>query len=220
VVLVVIGGLTTALAVVLLIAAGILAATTSGRDADGYLTNGPATLRSDGYAVAAREIGVQFAGPDIPATRELLGKVRVTVAGNRPGTPVFVGIAPRADVDRYLAGVRTDDVRDFDLDPVVVTYDRHEGGAPATPPGAQTFWTVSDAGTGDRAVTWDIRSGDWAIVIMNADGSAGVDADVSMGASLPALRLVAIGLLAGGGLLLVIGVALVVVAVVTRPRTA
>jgi hypothetical protein len=89
----------------------------------------------------------------------------------------------------------------------------------ATEPTAQMFWGAADSGTGPRTLTWEVSSGDWAIVIMNTDGSAGVEADVSAGAALPIIRTVAVISLVAGGLLLIGGITMIVVAIAT-PRTA
>ena len=216
--LVVVGALGMLLGVGLLVAGGALAVAAQGRD-DGYLTSGEAPLHSDGHAVDIRQIGVGVHGPDIATARDLLGRVRVRATSDDAGRPLFVGLAPRADVDRYLAGVRNDEVLDFDLDPYDVDYRQHAGGAPASRPGDQSFWTVSDAGTGTREVTWDVAPGDWAIVVMNADASAGVDATVDLGASTPALRLAAVGFLVVGLSALVTGGVIIALAIGTRQRS-
>jgi hypothetical protein len=88
----------------------------------------------------------------------------------------------------------------------------------ATEPTAQMFWGAADSGTGPRTLTWEVSSGDWAIVIMNTDGSAGVEADVSAGAALPIIRTVAVISLVAGGLLLIGGITMIVVAIATRGR--
>jgi len=51
---------------------------------------------------------------------------------------------------------------------------------------------------GTQTVTWKVREGDWSVVLMNADGSRGVSADIDLGAKLSFLLWVAIGLLMGG----------------------
>ena len=43
-------------------------------------------------------------------------------------------------------------------------------------------------GTGRQAVQWDAKDGSWSVVVMNADGSPGVAADVDAGAKAPFLR--------------------------------
>jgi len=63
-----------------------------------------------------------------------------------------------------------------------------------------------------------VREGDWTVVLMNADSSRGVAADVDLGAKLSFLLWVAIGLLVGGVLVSVGSAALIVLAARTRPR--
>jgi hypothetical protein len=61
-------------------------------------------------------------------------------------------------------------------------------------------------------VTWKVREGDWSVVLMNADGSRGVAAEIDLGAKLSLLLWVAIGLLLGGVLVLGGSTALIVLA--------
>src|SRR5205823_255065 len=70
-------------------------------------------------------------------------RVRATATG---GTPIFVGIAPRDDVDRWLAGVAYDEVTDVASGRSSVSYRSHPGTHPATAPAAQGFWTASSSG--------------------------------------------------------------------------
>ena len=69
-------------------------------------------------------------------------------------------------------------------------------------------------------MTWEVREGDWSVVLMNADGSRGVAAEVDLGAKLSFLIWVAIGVLIGGALLLGGGIALIVLAARKRPPPA
>jgi len=217
IVTVVLGALGAVLGFALLVTGGALVA--AGNDDDGYLTDGEVTLRSAGYAVTVREIGVNGSVPDFVSDSGGLGQVRLRAVSEDAGTPLFVGIAPRADVDRYLTGVGNDEVRDFEVDPFRVDYRQHAGGPPGTSPGDQPFWTVSNAGTGSRELEWDIAPGEWAVVVMNADASAGVDATVDVGASVPALTPVGIGFLVVGGAVLVTGGVVIAVAATRRRRS-
>ena len=67
-----------------------------------------------------------------------------------------------------------------------------------------------------RKLTWKPQRGDWRIVLMNADGSAGVSSDVSIGARIPHLLTVAIVAAGVGLVLLLISAAGIYLAV--RPR--
>ena len=67
-------------------------------------------------------------------------------------------------------------------------------------PASQSFWASRTSGSGRQTLTWPVEKGNWAVVIMNADGSAGVEAGVSVGAKAGFLVWVAGGLLALGAL--------------------
>ena len=152
--------------------------------------------------------------PDFVTAGDSLGQVRILASGT--SKPVFVGIAPSDEIARYLDGVRHDEVQDFDVDPFDATYLSHDGGAPATAPDQQTMWAANDAGTGTREIVWNTAPGEWSIVIMNADGSAGVDASVAVGATLPVLGRVGVTMLVMALAALVLGTVLLLV--VTRSR--
>jgi len=122
-------------------------------------------------------------------------------------------------VARYLNGVGHTEISDFEADPFKVTYVPRPGGQPAADPAAQTFWVASDSGTGPRTLDWNVADGNWSVVVMNADGSQGVDADVSIGSKLPVVLPVSIAALVVGGLLVILGIVVIAVTVATR-RTA
>jgi hypothetical protein len=83
------------------------------------------------------------------------------------------------------------------------------GGRPQSPPGTQDFWVASSSGPGARALTWDPADGSWTVVVMNADGRPGIDVSADLGARLPALGWIAVGLVLAGAVLLVGGVILI-----------
>ncbi len=179
----------------------------SHRDADGFYMTGERPFRTEGHAItSAEEVG--GTGPDVVYGRAMVGPVRIVGQTGNPDQALFVGIGPADEVARYLDGVDHSEMVDLDVWPFVVRYDEHAGGAPATAPTEQDFWVESRIGTGPVLLQTDLPAGDWRAVVMNADGSAGVQADLAVGATLPVLHLLALAglvvgvLLVAGGLVL------------------
>ena len=48
------------------------------------------------------------------------------------------------------------------------------GSAPPPAPATALNWTGQAAGTGTVTLRWPVRSGNWMLVVMNRDASAGV----------------------------------------------
>ena len=190
----------------LLIVGGRALWAAQGRDSDGFYTTGMEQLETDSHALSSPP-EFSGAGPDVLYARDLLGDVRISGVSST-GSPLFIGIGPADDVAGYLDGVGYDEVRDIEVSPFAVEYDTHAGGAPTEPPAEQTFWAASVNGTGTQTLDTEIPAGDWSIVIMNADGSAGVSAELEVGATLPIITWIAFGALAAGGLLLLVGIIL------------
>lgn len=205
--LLVIGSLVLLVGLGLLAGGGVLLwADRTQRDAGGYISTGTERLQTSGYALVARDVAVDvpgwLSGPD------RLGHVRVSVAAPS-GQDVFVGIAPRSDVDRYLGGVARSEISDWAGHPQP-SYTYRDGGAPLTSPGQQTIWVASASGPATQTVTWEVQGGTWSVVAMNADGSAGVVLDASAGATIPFLLALSSGLLAGGFVIGAVAVLLLV----------
>jgi hypothetical protein len=136
--------------------------------------------------------------------------VRVT-ASSPQGIPLFLGIATESNVDSWLRGTAHDElVGVYDDDEV--RYDRSGGIVRGTgSPGEQQFWLASASGTGTVRLEWAPTDGEFAVVLANADGSAGVTASVTAAAKIPVLRPLGIGLLITGGLGLLAGIGLIYV---------
>ena len=165
-----------------------------------------ATYSVPGYAIASEQIGLHLA---TGAASDLIGTVRIRVTPVSGTAPAFIGIAPAGAAARYLAGVDYATVRGAAGDHG--TYTEHAGSAPAVPPRQAGIWTAQAAGPGTQTLTWAVRSGDWMVVAMNADGSRPVSLQVNVAATLPALPWIAAGLLIGGFIFLVGGVLLIAV---------
>ena len=164
------------------------------RDDDGFLVSPTEDFSSATYAIVSESADLDTEGAEW-ALDTFLGTVRIR---SESGRAVFVGIAPAAEVDRYLEGVEHDVVTDFDGD---AEYVLRAGGPPASPPGDETFWAESVVGPGEQTLDWEPDDGAWRVVLMNADGARGVSSDMSIGAELDTILWIGIGLLVAGGLL-------------------
>ncbi len=199
------GGLLALLAAVLLIAGiALVAAHLTQRDADGFYTSPQTRLATSTFALTGEDIDLgDVRGSTADWSIESFDattRIRVDPAGD---APLFVGIAPEAQVNAYLRGVDHDRVRDVghhhgDL---TAQYDRVPGTQTPQPPATQRFWVASSSGAGIQTVQWKPRSGRWSVVVMRADAARGVAADVSVGVRLQLLLWIGIGLLAAGVLI-------------------
>src|SRR5205814_1879632 len=124
----------------------------------------------------------------------IVDKIRVKVSGAQR---LFLGVARQSDLGTYLRGVSSATVEDFDVSPFRVTYADHAGTRVPAAPATQSFWVASSA----QDLRWHLKKGRWAVVVMNADGSPGVVADVAVGAKVGPVLPTGIGLAVLGALL-------------------
>lgn len=175
------------------------------RDSNGLVTLGTTELQTDQYAIVG---DLQGSGPRWLYGSAVLGDARVR-AMSQVDQPLFVGIARKIDVLRYLRGAGYATVDSFE----VRSDTSHPGGAPSGPPSRESIWVASTQGVGMQTLAWAPRSGDWSIVFMNADARASVDIRGDASAELPALPWLAGGLLIIGGSAGLIGAVVLVRAI-------
>jgi hypothetical protein len=193
---------------------GVLLWGNAQKDRDGFISTGSDRFHTRTYALATDDLDVDTDAPSW--VEDSLGRIRLR-AESHAGKPVFVGIAPTRDVNAYLRGTAHATVTDVDYEPFRASYRTHSGAGRPAAPSAQRFWVANAEGAGRQTLTWKVRDGSWSIVVMNADGSANVDAGVSAGTDAPWLSAAGWGSLGGGLLLLAVAGALVAVGV-RRPR--
>lgn len=181
------------------------------RDDAGFLMSPEQTFSTGTYALLSQDLEVHTATSSADVPRALLGdaKVRVTGVGDQE---VFVGIAAAEDVDAFLGDTLRSRVIDFDRAPVYVT---RGATAPPALPGDSDIWVDQGSGTGTQEVSWAIERGDWTIVVMNADGSRGINAEVAAGAEVPALGWLVASLLVGAGITLLLAALFITLALRT-----
>ncbi|MHB1833953.1 MAG: DUF4389 domain-containing protein [Solirubrobacteraceae bacterium] len=204
-------------AIVALLSVGAIAAGGAGivfdqtqRNARGYLMTPYTSYSTNTYAL----VSAGYRGGssnDWFVTRDLLGTVSVRV---RSASPVFVGIAPASAIQSYLGDVARAQGSTF------ATHDSafhvFGGVRPISPPSDQSFWAASATGTGQHTLTWVPQNGNWRVVVMNSGASAGVSADVSVGARIPHLLTISIALLGAGVMLLILSTGAIVLALRRR----
>ncbi|MDR7252381.1 hypothetical protein J2X46_001357 [Nocardioides sp. BE266] len=180
---------------------------------DGFLMSPSISMDSSAYAITSEDARINTEGAPDWLPEKVLGDVRVTASSG--SGDVFIGLAPTADVETYLVGVARDTFREVRdgaavLDPVT-------GGAPSAPPADQSFWVASATGS-DATLDWAPEDGSWTFVLMRADGTEGVTADVATGAEVPVLDAVVAALLVLAGLTLLAGALLIAVPIRTVAR--
>lgn len=189
-------------------------ATNTQRDGAGYLNADRHIITTSGHAITSAEVG-ELADKSWGG---LLGTVRLRATSTGSGSPVLIGVAPTAAVDRYLAGAGRTAVTGWFP---VVTHDVTAAGhGPNPAPVDSRIWTAHVSGPGTQALTWRPEAGT-TVVVMHPDGSPGVIAAIDVGATVPDLVWVAVVCFAVGAGLLIASAVLVVVPVLRsrqRPR--
>src|SRR3954447_16584356 len=183
----------------------------SKRDAAGFVSPPPRSVSSPTAAITID--GVDLRLDDATAawvSSSRFGTVRIRATG-QGGSPVFIGIAPQSAIDDCLAPAANDQVRN--ITSATVTSLRQGGQATAPSPSAQPFWSASVSGAGPQELRWQIRSGRWGVVLARPAGTPGIQARADVGASVPGLTGLSVGLLVAGLVLLAGDLALIVVGV-------
>ncbi|HET6875407.1 MAG TPA: DUF4389 domain-containing protein, partial [Acidimicrobiales bacterium] len=167
------------------------------RDGAGFLTTRAHSFSTGSYALTSEAIDLGTSA-DAVTPSDLLGTVRIRVTPDNPNAALFVGIAPRADVNRYLAGVNHEVVTNW---PEGRTSYRSQAGtaqAPPAPPASLDIWAATSTGSKVQTLLWNARPGAWTVVVMNTDARPGISVTADIGAKVPDLGLIAGGLLAAG----------------------
>ena len=201
------------------LAGGVATSVLGTAQGDGYFTSGSARLSVASHALTTPRLDAVGEGvpPRLPFD---IGTLRLRATPVEPGKDIFIGIAPQIDVERYLSDVHHSELLEVDSRPFRAEYRDIPGTSTPAPPAEQTFWNASASGTGEQELTWDLAAGSWAIVVMNADASPGVDARVQAGFRSDLIWPAATGLLIAGAIGLVIGVPLLVLGAVGLGRHA
>ncbi len=164
---------------------------------DGYFTTQYGDIKTSTAAAITREVDVEGRNPTDPQNDPGdLARVRIQTKPINQKKPMFIGIAKRSDVQRYLSGTAHDEMSTFDVNPFAVTFNRHPGSTRVQPPGEQKFWAASASGAGPLELQWNKSVDEWVVVAMNADGRQGVAVSANIGLRFGFLLPLGFGLLA------------------------
>lgn len=182
----------------------ILAFEHSFKDAEGYYTTNSITVKADSYAVVTSPADIHIDYGWIRNQQNLIS-IKATATNNNPADPVFIGIAPGSDLENYLSGVSYDEVSGFSW-PDNLSLSHYSGDIAPSSPATQSFWIASTSGSGTQTLQWNIANGNYSLVLMNANNSAPINADVSLGVRIPRVVFaIGLGILIGGILILIAG---------------
>ena len=210
IILLIFGSITLLAAVFLVVIGGTLLGVYSGfTDDEGFISTNSIQFETDSYAVVFQPIDIEIgevAGVSVwrPSPGDFV-TVKLSGSNNNPSKNVFVGIARESDVMTYFSGVEYDEVTDFRYGGFDVGYDSHSGDEVPADPVSQTFWVVSAYGSGVQSLEWKPEGGSYSVVLMNGDGSAGVDLSMRAGAKVPLLLAIGQMLFIAGVVALIIG---------------
>ena len=201
-------------------AAGLGWVVATQRDDAGYFTSDSERFETATYALTTQEVDLEAPGPMTGGPTAADATVRLRVDGAN-AEDIFVGVAREADVEAYLRGVPHQEIADVNSDPFSAEYrtEHAAGRALPEPPANQDIWVAEATGPGTQTLTWDVEPGRWAAVVMNADGSPAVVADVDAGIKTGLLTPIVIAMGVGALMLFGAGAALIVGGVVGAGST-
>ena len=186
-------------------------------DSSGYINTRQVNLESPSYAIVQQNVNVNIdPGMMWRMNNNDIVSLRITAKAFDPNEQIFIGIAPAQDAYAYLNTVYYDRLVNTNWgwerstgSQMQPTYQTHPGNPLPTPPSTTNIWTTQAKGLGSQTLEWSPRSGDYWIVLMNADGSPAVDADVQIGAKITILSGIGIILSWCGLVTLLVGVLII-----------
>ena len=165
---------------------------------DDVLSLRPHSFRGDIVAVTTRPDLLDYYGSRVVVTVEPAAKDRA----------VFVGVGHDIDVRSYLDKVRQTRLSKVAYPSSVSSTDVRGTQTRVLPPAALDWWVAKVSGTGRQTLSWKLADGPYDLVIMRADGDAGLDLEATLGLEVKGAFGSSLLVLAAGAVLLAGGVLL------------
>lgn len=203
-------GVVTSIAGAAVLTAGVLGSNvTQLADSEGFFSTPRETFTTQSYALTSPTVGEITIHPagvqNLPFD---IATVRLSATSTEAN--VFVGIAPKADIDQYLEGVERSEIANLQYFPFSVDYQEISGAKVATSPAEQNFWAESSSGPGTQEIQWRVAPGDWGVVLMNADASPGVAVDLQTAVRSDLIAPIATLIIIIGVVLLLLGIGMII----------
>jgi hypothetical protein len=163
-------------------------------DDEGFIMSNTKQLQVFSYAIVVEDMDFDI---DPIALRwfETQGgffRFKIITESNNPEKEIFIGVARYEDAYSYVNPMEYHEITNFDMGwenfgtrTTHIDYILHQGDAPTAPPTVHSYWIVHGADAGEQALTWEPEAGRYYLVMMNSDGSAGINADVRIGVEIP-----------------------------------
>ena len=185
-------------------------------DQEGFYTTNSVRLEKDSYAIVTEPIHTDLRAGLIWDWSDLTS-IKVECSSNDIAKRIFVGVAEESDLKAYLNDVDYDEITNW-LTLRRADYIHHRGNSEPPAPTSEIFWLESAHGAGTQTLEWDLKTGSYSLVLMNDDGSAGIDINVVLGTRVPLVAGIGTGFIIAGPVILIIGIIMVYLAA-RRQRT-
>lgn len=195
----------------IVVGGGVLWANGAFMDDEGYLTTKTIRIDKSSYAIVSEPTDIEVGSWWVWDWSDL-ATFKIKGSNDDASKNIFIGVADESDLNSYFSDVSYDEVIHFDINPDRLDYRNHPGSSQPAAPITQSFWLESVNGPGTQVMEWEFQAGTWSLVLMNEDGSAGVNLSVILGVKIPWLFGTGIGLLIGGIVALLLGTFMIVLA--------
>lgn len=196
------------------------------RDGEGFYTSKTVEFNRDSYAILTESANIDLGEEEwkwLPWVRSWgpsdFLTLKIEGSSNDSSKQIFIGVAETSDLEGYLTGVEYDEITDFEFRRPSPKYRNHPGTSEPLAPTSQAFWIASAYGAGTQTLEWAIESGTYSFLLMNEDGSPGLDLEALIGVAVPSLLWgIGVGLLIGG--LVVLALSILMIYLALRQRKA
>jgi len=147
------------------------------KDKQDFFSTWDFEVQSDSRAIVLEPDGIEFDGQwDMGE----IGLFKVLVDMNNSEKDLFIGAALEEDVRSCVNGTEYDKITALWIFPARADYQRFSGDKILADPALLGFWIEPSYGEGTNGLIWNPEHDNTSLIIMNADGSLGLDLNVQV----------------------------------------